>query len=57
MFLRNIQRSDGDRCVERYRSRCGEETDRKGLSHGFELPEYHTISKQSEQFYGEKVKV
>ncbi len=47
MFLRNIQRSDGDSRVERYRSRCGEETDCKGLSHGFELPEYHTISKQS----------
>src|SRR5260370_38586837 len=42
MFLRNIQRSDGDRCVERYRSRCDEETDWKRLSHGFELPESHT---------------
>ena len=47
MFLRNIQRSDGDSRVERYRSRCGDETDCKGLSHGFELPEYRTIFKQS----------
>jgi len=31
MFLRNIQRSDGDSRVERYRSRCGDETDCKGF--------------------------